>query len=370
MFTFTSCFQNLYLFHFISIECFNKVFPFPFSVNQIRTCFLASGIRGDPQIKTTHDCIELRIMLHQLCYHPCVYFSVTSTPRPSLSIPSILLDSWKPLVTDHPGEQPTRRIEKSLGEHFTWHGAKDHGWRVDPCRVLTSKFDAKDPGWLQLLQCSKSLLPFLLNQKDIVFPCISKKSRLVMPWVHSLSPNLPCALVWSSGFGWGLFAPGVISARCAVLCGDSQFRWRNESEEESSCHEFRRVWGTDRNSTKFYTLTSWRVQEFMFSPNLFHASYFSLEYMFGWKKSLKEAAWNCHRIGPGASPTLMCEPPNGDLYSFKSSLCTSFARCEGRILDQNFAFYNNRRIVFCCVFVLVLWNPRLGSRRISWTGYR
>lgn len=167
--------KPVFLFHFISIECFNKVFPFPFSVNQIRTCFLASGIRGNPQIKTTHDCIELRIMLHQLCHHPCVYFSVTSTPPPSLSIPSILLDSWKPLVTDHPGEQPTRRIEKSLGEHFTWHGAKDHGWRVDPCRVLTSKFDAKDPGWLQLLQWSKSLLPFLLNQKDIVFPCISKK---------------------------------------------------------------------------------------------------------------------------------------------------------------------------------------------------
>ena len=203
-------------------------------------------------------------------------FLLQVPPPPSLSIPSILLDSWKPLVTDHPSEQPTRRIEKSLGEHFTWHGAKDHGWRVDPCRVLTSKFDAKDPGWLQLLQWSKSLLPFLLNQKDIVFPCISKNSRLGMPWVHSLSPNLPCALVWSSGFGWGLFAPGVISARCAVLCGDSQFRWRNESEEESSCHEFRRVWGlTDRNSTKFYTLTSWRVQEFMFSDDFFHASCFS-----------------------------------------------------------------------------------------------
>lgn len=46
-------------------------------------------------------------------------------------------------------------------------------------------------------------------------------------------------------------------------------------------------------------------------------------------EEFEEAAWNCHRIGPGASPTLMCEPPNGDLYSFKSSLCLASEESRG-----------------------------------------
>ena len=80
----------------------------------------------------------------------------------------------------------------------------------------------------------------------------------------------------------------------------------------------------------------------------FSRSYFSFGVYVSVRKKSKEAAWNSHRIGPGAAPTLMCEPPNGDLYSFKSSLCTS-ARREGRFfLDQNFAFDKNR-VCLCLV---------------------
>lgn len=42
-----------------------------------------------------------------------------------------------------------------------------------------------------------------------------------------------------------------------------------------------------------------------------------------------DAAWNCRRIGPGCSPSLLCEAPNGDLYSFKSSLCLAEEQSRG-----------------------------------------
>ena len=54
--------------------------------------------------------------------------------------------------------------------------------------------------------------------------------------------------------------------------------------------------------------------------------------------SSQEAAWNCRRIGPGCSPSLLCEPPNGDLYSFKSSLCSleTLGKTEKLILSSSF----------------------------------
>ncbi|CAJ1353705.1 unnamed protein product [Effrenium voratum] len=35
----------------------------------------------------------------------------------------------------------------------------------------------------------------------------------------------------------------------------------------------------------------------------------------------QEAVRNCRAIGPGAAPSLCCEGPSGDLYSFRSSMC-------------------------------------------------
>ncbi|CAK9112629.1 unnamed protein product, partial [Durusdinium trenchii] len=47
------------------------------------------------------------------------------------------------------------------------------------------------------------------------------------------------------------------------------------------------------------------------------------------KEEFQEAAWNCRRIGPGSAPSLVCEPPSGNLYAFKSSLCLMEEQSRG-----------------------------------------
>ena len=54
---------------------------------------------------------------------------------------------------------------------------------------------------------------------------------------------------------------------------------------------------------------------------------------------LQDAAWNCRRIGPGCSPSLLCEAPNGDLYSFKSSLCSLENLDSNK--DRNWRFFDS-----------------------------
>ena len=149
------------------------------------------------------------------------------------------------------------------------------------------------------------------------FPILVSNGQFYFRLIR-LGPAEDCLLLVSSR------PDGHCCVETANLDGETNLKKKAAAMTSEEFHAARFQWSDELNVISTYFnilgLVVWFLLFLLFLLSIHHPSIIGF-YQTPSLLVLQDAAWNCRRIGPGCSPSLLCEAPNGDLYSFKSSLC-------------------------------------------------